>query len=193
MDLLNQGPGIVSRGSPFTQAPSPPSHMALAQSFPNSNHIERFKPSQQPVGFSTPKSVRNHQQTQVSRQFPICRSTSPLAEQPKQRSDLQGVVLTLGGPRTGGSQRQKRNFLLIRIFFLLPCKSQLICIKCPYASFSKMFTVIQPQELSSACVHLISRAPLLLPRVHVPSLYNFYLFSQSKIFTISFAKFHGRI
>ena len=103
MDLLNQGPGIVSRGSPFTQAPSPPSHMALAQSFPNSNHIERFKPSQQPVGFSTPKSVQNHQQTQVSRQFPICRSTSPLAEQPKQRSDLQGVVLTLGGPRTGGS------------------------------------------------------------------------------------------
>lgn len=103
MDLLNQGPGIVSRGSPFTQAPSPPSHMALAQSFPNSNHIERLKPSQQPVGFSTPKSVQNHQQTQVSRQFPICRSTSPLAEQPKQRSDLQGVVLTLGGPRTGGS------------------------------------------------------------------------------------------
>ncbi|XP_024039010.1 acyl-CoA-binding domain-containing protein 5 isoform X1 [Citrus sinensis] len=101
--LFPPGPGIVSRGSPFTQAPSPPSHMALAQSFPNSNHIERFKPSQQPVGFSTPKSVRNHQQTQVSRQFPICRSTSPLAEQPKQRSDLQGVVLTLGGPRTGGS------------------------------------------------------------------------------------------
>ncbi|KAJ4719331.1 BTB-kelch protein [Melia azedarach] len=90
--LFPHGPGILSRVSPLTQL------------CPNSNHAQPFKLSQQPIVLSTPETAEKHRQTQANnRHLHIVRSASPSGKQPKQGSDLEGVVLTLGGPGTAGS------------------------------------------------------------------------------------------
>ncbi|XP_031266479.1 rab9 effector protein with kelch motifs-like isoform X1 [Pistacia vera] len=103
--LFPPGPGNVSRGSMIAQTPSSTNHIVVAQPFPNSNPLEPFKRSQQPTRLSIPESALTFRQAQASRHFPIIRASPPpsLGKEPKLRSDLQGVVLTLGGPGTGGS------------------------------------------------------------------------------------------
>ncbi|KAL5850864.1 hypothetical protein ACOSQ3_008921 [Xanthoceras sorbifolium] len=108
--LFAPGPGMAPRGSMLTQSPSPTSHIAVTQPFPNSTHVESpFKPLQPPVvRLPLPESGQAYRPAQVNRHFPVFRGTPPcppsLEKEHKLKSDLQGVVLTLGGPgSTGGS------------------------------------------------------------------------------------------
>lgn len=48
-----------------------------------------------------PESSQAYRPAQVNRHFPVFRGTTH--QEVKSKSDLQGVVLTLGGPGTGGS------------------------------------------------------------------------------------------
>ena len=99
MQLINQAPGVTSRGTTLAQNPLPQTtHIAAAQPFPNQKHLESSKPSQQPITYSMPESSHSFQQAPVTRPFPVVRAAPALAREPKLRSDLQGVVLTLGGP-----------------------------------------------------------------------------------------------
>ncbi|GAV80141.1 Kelch_3 domain-containing protein/Kelch_4 domain-containing protein [Cephalotus follicularis] len=93
--LFAPGPGIISRGAVLSQSPSM-SHVAAAQAMPNS------KPSLQPMTFPVPESGRSYQHPQVNRQYPVVRASPSLSKEPKLRSDLQGVILTLG-PAASGS------------------------------------------------------------------------------------------
>lgn len=87
MQFINQAPGVVSRGPTLTQNPSPQtSQIAVAQ------------PSQQAMKYAMPESSHSFQQAQATRPFPVIRAAPALAKEPKVRSDLQGVILTLGGP-----------------------------------------------------------------------------------------------
>ncbi|XP_024019116.1 acyl-CoA-binding domain-containing protein 4 [Morus notabilis] len=95
-------PGLrpTPRGPILAQNP----HMALAQPLPNhSNHLEpRVRLFQQPMKSSSLGSGQSFPH-QVARPFPVFRaSSSNMPKEPSLRSDLQGVVLTLGGP--GSSQ-----------------------------------------------------------------------------------------
>ncbi|XP_058189980.1 uncharacterized protein LOC131307481 isoform X2 [Rhododendron vialii] len=82
--LFAPGPEIVSRGTTLCQNPSPqPNQRAnITQPAPHMNHI------------SPPFLRHPQQQIHMARPSPVIRET-------KLRSDLQGVVLTLGGPGGG--------------------------------------------------------------------------------------------
>lgn len=108
---VNQGPGAIPRGpgsilshnsSSLTSSQVP---VAIAQPLPNSSHSEPpYKLSHQPIKNSIPGSGQSVRQAQVGRPFPIIRATSSsLPKEPSLRSDLQGVVLTLGGPGSSKS------------------------------------------------------------------------------------------
>ncbi|XP_059438300.1 uncharacterized protein LOC132171093 [Corylus avellana] len=97
--LFAPATGVTSRGTTLAQNPLPQtSHIAVAQPFPNQKHLEPSKASQQPMKYSMPESSHSFQQGPVTRPFPVVRAAPALAREPKLRSDLQGVVLTLGGP-----------------------------------------------------------------------------------------------
>lgn len=102
--MSTKGPGAITRGpilahnslSLTGQIP-----MAVAQPFPNSNHAEPpFKLTQQPMmKNSLSGSGQSFRQAQVGQPYPVIRATpSTSPKEPRLRSDLQGVVLTLGGP-----------------------------------------------------------------------------------------------
>ncbi|KAJ7973263.1 BTB-kelch protein [Quillaja saponaria] len=94
--------GIVSRGNTLVQNSSFRSQFTNnTQPFPISNHVDKVRHSQQPVTSSVPESCQRSQKAQVTRPFPIITATPSLAKDQKIRSDLQGVVLTLGGPASG--------------------------------------------------------------------------------------------
>ncbi|KAG6646756.1 uncharacterized protein LOC122314710 isoform X1 [Carya illinoinensis] len=100
--LFAPAPGVVARGAILAQDTSPMiNQIAVAQPFPNSNHAEPFKSLQQPIKYPMPESSHSFQQAQVTRPYPVMRAASSPAKEPKLRSDLQGVVLTLGGPGSG--------------------------------------------------------------------------------------------
>ncbi|KAK9291763.1 hypothetical protein L1049_019713 [Liquidambar formosana] len=102
--LFAPGPGPALRGAVLGQNPSSPTtQRAATRSYPNSNHTEPafFKASQQPMTLSTPESGQSFHQSQVTRPSPVIRTTPSLTREPKVRSDLQGIVLTLGGPGSG--------------------------------------------------------------------------------------------
>lgn len=101
--LFAPAPGVVSRGPILAQNTSPlASQIAVGQPFPNSTHVETFRPSPQPIKYNTmPESSQSFRQAQVTRPFPVIRTAPSSAKEPKLRSDLQGVVLTLGGPGSG--------------------------------------------------------------------------------------------
>lgn len=102
LKLLNQAPGVVSRGAVLAQDSSPMiNQIAVAQPFPNPNHVEPFKSLQQPMKYPTPESGHSFQQAQVTRPYPVMRAAPSPSKEPKLRTDLQGVVLTLGGPGSG--------------------------------------------------------------------------------------------
>ncbi|KAH7542952.1 hypothetical protein FEM48_Zijuj02G0130000 [Ziziphus jujuba var. spinosa] len=109
--LFPPGPGAIPRGpgsilshnsSSLTSSQVP---VAIAQPLPNSSHSEPpYKLSHQPIKNSIPGSGQSFRQAQVGRPFPIIRATSSsLPKEPSLRSDLQGVVLTLGGPGSSKS------------------------------------------------------------------------------------------
>lgn len=97
--FLDQGPAMVSRGIVLGQsASSPMAHVAVTRPCPKLIHAEPslFKPSQQAIAFPVPESGQAYRQTVIARPSPVVRSITPA--HPKLRTDLQGVVLTLGGP-----------------------------------------------------------------------------------------------
>ncbi|KAJ7977856.1 BTB-kelch protein [Quillaja saponaria] len=97
--LFSPGPAVVSRGNTLVHNSSFTSQFATnTQPFPSSSHVDNLRPSQQPVTSSMPESCQRPWEPQVIRPFPIGRATPHLAKDQKIRSDLQGVVLTLGGP-----------------------------------------------------------------------------------------------
>lgn len=97
--LFSPGPAMVSRGIVLGQsASSPMAHVAVTRPCPKLIHAEPslFKPSQQAIAFPVPESGQAYRQTVIARPSPVVRSITPA--HPKLRTDLQGVVLTLGGP-----------------------------------------------------------------------------------------------
>ncbi|XP_058000567.1 uncharacterized protein LOC110670526 isoform X2 [Hevea brasiliensis] len=100
--LFSPGPEVVSRGAILPQNhASPANHIVNVQQFSNSVRMESSKPSQQPTIFPSQESGQSFRQTQMTRTYPVIRAAPSLAKEPKlMRSDLQGVVLTLGGPAT---------------------------------------------------------------------------------------------
>ena len=83
------------------QSPESTSQVAAAQPFLSSSNSESFKPSQPPTTRIMPDSNHSTRQAQVNRPHSVTRATSSAAKDPKLRSDLRDVVLTLGGPGTG--------------------------------------------------------------------------------------------
>ncbi|KAJ6918049.1 hypothetical protein NC651_012309 [Populus alba x Populus x berolinensis] len=93
---------FVSRGAILAQNhASPATQIPIVHQFPNSNHTITLKPSHHPKTFSGQESSHSSRQTQVARTYPVIRAVPSLAEESNPRSDLQGVVLTLGGPASG--------------------------------------------------------------------------------------------
>ncbi|KAJ6414122.1 hypothetical protein OIU84_006860 [Salix udensis] len=75
---------------------SPATQIPIVHQFPDSNHIDSLKPT-----FSVQESSHSFRQTQMTRTYPLIRAAPSLAKESNPRSDLQGVVLTLGGPASG--------------------------------------------------------------------------------------------
>ncbi|KAI6692347.1 hypothetical protein NL676_020057 [Syzygium grande] len=85
--LFAPAPSFMSRGAVLTQNPPPrPAQIPLVHPLQSSGHAEFMRHAQQAQGTRPPQVVR---------------ASPPLGREPKQRSDLQGVVLTLGGPASG--------------------------------------------------------------------------------------------
>uniref|UniRef100_A0A6N2LQ39 DCD domain-containing protein n=1 Tax=Salix viminalis TaxID=40686 RepID=A0A6N2LQ39_SALVM len=104
--LFSPAPGFVSRGAILAQNhASPATQIPIVHQFPNSNHIDSLKPSHHPTTFSVQESSHSFQQNQMSRTYPVIRAAPSLAKDSNPRSDLQGVVLTLGGPASGHASR----------------------------------------------------------------------------------------
>ncbi|CAN6581833.1 unnamed protein product [Malus baccata var. baccata] len=99
--LFAPGPEIISRRPNFASTSQIP--ISEAKPFPNSNHLEPpLKLSEQPMRNSVPGSALGLRQPQATRPFSPVRANPSVA---KERSDLPGVFLTLGGPGSlpGGS------------------------------------------------------------------------------------------
>ncbi|KAK7284429.1 hypothetical protein RJT34_19175 [Clitoria ternatea] len=81
-----QGAGVVSRGAGVKPTRSLTSSFPSTQAILNSNHVHNLRASQHgPVALP----------------FPIMRGSPTVSKEHKIRSDLQGLVLTLGGPASG--------------------------------------------------------------------------------------------
>ncbi|KAJ6737797.1 hypothetical protein OIU85_019818 [Salix viminalis] len=100
--LFSPAPGFVSRGAILAQNhASPATQIPIVHQFPNSNHIDSLKPSHHPTTFSVQEPSHSFRQTQMTRTYPVIGAAPSLAKESNPRSDLQGVVLTLGGPASG--------------------------------------------------------------------------------------------
>ncbi|KAJ6414127.1 hypothetical protein OIU84_006864 [Salix udensis] len=100
--LFSPAPGFVSRGAILAQNhASPATQIPIVHQFPNSKHIDSLKPSYHPTTFSVQESSHSFRQTQMTRTYPVIGAAPSLAKESNPRSDLQGVVLTLGGPASG--------------------------------------------------------------------------------------------
>ncbi|XP_030546990.1 acyl-CoA-binding domain-containing protein 4-like isoform X2 [Rhodamnia argentea] len=87
--LFAPAPSFTFTSAVLTQNPPPrPTQIPLARPPQNSGHVETARHAQQVQGARLPP-------LQADRASPL------LGKEPKQRSDLQGVVLTLGGPASG--------------------------------------------------------------------------------------------
>ncbi|KAM7273241.1 hypothetical protein ACFE04_027905 [Oxalis oulophora] len=95
--LFAPGPGgIIPQVPRPAQNPSPPCYFPSAQPFSSSNHQEYRKPCQKPASFSRPDSYNGVGQAQMTRPNLGTRNSPFLIKEAKVKSDLQGVVLTLG-------------------------------------------------------------------------------------------------
>ncbi|KAI4301699.1 hypothetical protein L6164_034950 [Bauhinia variegata] len=92
-------PGAVaSRGAVLEPNCLPSTNAAYI----NSNHVEALRHSTQPTTCCRHGSRQGQGQAQVTRPFPITRATTPsVSKEQKVKSDLNGLVLTLGGPASG--------------------------------------------------------------------------------------------
>ncbi|MFQ6635298.1 hypothetical protein Gotur_011713 [Gossypium turneri] len=94
--LFAPGSGVISRGPMLAQNPSSTCQVSGAQPFLNSSNLEPLNPSQPPPTMRiTPESGHS------SRHLATSAASLATAKDPKLRSDLRDVVLTLGGPGTG--------------------------------------------------------------------------------------------
>ncbi|KAF5746701.1 Galactose oxidase/kelch repeat superfamily protein putative isoform 2 [Tripterygium wilfordii] len=95
--LFAPGAGSISKGGQTS------TQNAVALPLSNTARLESLRPMQQSFTTSMPESGQNNLQTQVSRPYhqPVIRANQSLGKDPKSRSDLQGLVLTLGGPGRG--------------------------------------------------------------------------------------------
>ncbi|TYI57949.1 hypothetical protein E1A91_D11G318200v1 [Gossypium mustelinum] len=94
--LFAPGSGVISRGPMLAQSPSSTCQVSGAQPFLNSSNLEPLNPSQPPPTMRiTPESGHS------SRHLATSAASLATAKDPKLRSDLRDVVLTLGGPGTG--------------------------------------------------------------------------------------------
>ncbi|MBA0561562.1 hypothetical protein Golob_018377 [Gossypium lobatum] len=94
--LFAPGSGVISRGPLLAQSPSSTSQVSGAQPFLNSSNLEPLNPSQPPpTMLITPESGHSSWHLATSA------ASLATAKDPKLRSDLRDVVLTLGGPGTG--------------------------------------------------------------------------------------------
>ncbi|TYJ11787.1 hypothetical protein E1A91_A11G300500v1 [Gossypium mustelinum] len=94
--LFAPGSGVISRGPMLAQSPSSTCQVSAAQPLLNSSNLEPLNPSQPPPPMRiTPESGHS------SRHLATSAASLATAKDPKLRSDLRDVVLTLGGPGTG--------------------------------------------------------------------------------------------
>ncbi|KAG8479309.1 hypothetical protein CXB51_029776 [Gossypium anomalum] len=94
--LFAPGSGVISRGPMLAQSPSSKCQVSAAQPFLNSSNLEPLNPSQPPPKMRiTPGSGHS------SRHLATSAASLATEKDPKLRSDLRDVVLTLGGPGTG--------------------------------------------------------------------------------------------
>ncbi|KAA3472596.1 acyl-CoA-binding domain-containing protein 4-like isoform X2 [Gossypium australe] len=94
--IHNLGSGVISRGPMLAQSLSSTCQVSVAQPFLNSSNLEPLNPSQPPPTMRiTPESGHS------SRHLATSAASLATAKDPKLRSDLRDVVLTLGGPGTG--------------------------------------------------------------------------------------------
>ncbi|EOY11668.1 Galactose oxidase/kelch repeat superfamily protein, putative isoform 2 [Theobroma cacao] len=99
--LFAPGLGVISRGPMHAQSPASTSQVAAAaQPYLSSSNSEPYKSSQPPTMRIVPESGHSSRTAQVNRPNSVTRATSSAAKDPKLRSDLRDVVLTLGGPGT---------------------------------------------------------------------------------------------
>ncbi|XP_059648416.1 uncharacterized protein LOC132294538 [Cornus florida] len=94
--LFAPGPEVVSRSAILSQnPPSMTSQIAVAQPFQNPRHSQQLTP------LSLTDSGQGLRQAQLTQPSSVIKATPSLGRDPKLRNDLQGVVLTLGGPGIG--------------------------------------------------------------------------------------------
>lgn len=97
---MYQGAGVVSTNVEPNRSLS--YSLPSTQPSMNSNHVDSLRASEQVTTCLHAESCHGSQQALLARPFPIMRGTTPsLAKEDKIRDDLQGLVLTLGGPTSG--------------------------------------------------------------------------------------------
>ncbi|XP_019426710.1 PREDICTED: rab9 effector protein with kelch motifs-like [Lupinus angustifolius] len=99
--LFAPGTGVVS--NIIEPNCSLPSSLSSTQPLMNTNHVDNLRASQQVPINSHVEYCHGSQQTLLARPIPMIRDTTAsfAKEHNKMRSDLQGLVLTLGGPASG--------------------------------------------------------------------------------------------
>ncbi|XP_057962955.1 uncharacterized protein LOC131154292 isoform X2 [Malania oleifera] len=102
--LFAPGPGIVLRGAAPAQNISSPTN---AQPFPKLNNgcPTILRPSQQQVPLSVAESSHSFRRAQVTHSSQMVGASPSLDRESSLGSDLQGVVLTLGGPGSGQNHK----------------------------------------------------------------------------------------
>lgn len=101
---MQQGAGVASRGASVEPNCSLTSSFPSTQPLMNSNHMDNLRASQQVATCLRAESCHGSRQAPVASPFPIMRGTRTISKEHKTRSDLEGLVLTLGGPASGNPE-----------------------------------------------------------------------------------------
>ncbi|KAL2345613.1 hypothetical protein Fmac_006898 [Flemingia macrophylla] len=100
--ILAPGTGIVSKGASVKPNCSVTSSLPSTQAFLDYNHVSNLRASQHGPICLHAEPCDSSRQTPVALPCPIMRGTpNVVSKEDKIRSDLQGLVLTLGGPSSG--------------------------------------------------------------------------------------------
>ncbi|XP_020213093.1 acyl-CoA-binding domain-containing protein 4 isoform X1 [Cajanus cajan] len=103
--IFAPGTGIVSKVASVQPNCSLTSSLPSTQAFLNSNHVSNLRASQHAPICLHAEPCHVSRQTPVALPFPIMRgSPNGVSKEHKIRGDLQGLVLTLGGPTSGNPQ-----------------------------------------------------------------------------------------
>ncbi|KAJ1417179.1 Kelch-type beta propeller [Sesbania bispinosa] len=90
--------GVVSRGASVDSLTRP---FLSTQPYMKANHVDYLRASQQSSICLHAECCHGSRKAPVAPPFPIMRGTPAVSKEHKIRSDLQGLVLTLGGPASG--------------------------------------------------------------------------------------------